>query len=103
MKQTQHKTNSLSELQNLRNELLPIFQKYGATNVRVFGSFARKEIQEDSDIDFLVNLDDNRSAFDLVHLIDELENLLKRKIDIGDEEAIHPYIKQQVLEEAVLL
>ncbi len=59
-----------------REEILRICAKYGARNVRVFGSVARGEADERSDIDFLVEMESGRSLFDLGGLQYELERLL---------------------------
>jgi len=60
---------------------LPIVSKYGARNVRIFGSLARGEAREDSDIDFLVDMEPGRSLFDLGGLLMDLQKLLAQKVD----------------------
>jgi hypothetical protein len=69
----------------------------------VFGSIVRGEDNEDSDIDFLIELEPGRSLLDHVALIQDLEDLLGRRIDVVTESALHWYIKPHVLEEAVPL
>ena len=64
-------------LQEKRQEILAIAAKHGAYNVRVFGSVARGEADESSDIDILVELEEGRSLFDLGGLLMDLENLLE--------------------------
>lgn len=94
---------TLLTLKNKKLQIERIMQKYGAKNIRVFGSVAREEDKENSDIDFIVNMDEDRSAFDLIHLIEELEGFLKRKVDIVDEEAIHWYLKKKIQNEVIVL
>jgi uncharacterized protein len=67
-------------LETRRGEILQIARRYGARNVRVFGSVARGDDHSYSDIDFLVELDSDRSLMDLSGLLIDLQNLLQRKI-----------------------
>jgi len=59
------KIPSLELLREKRSEILSICAKHGAKNVRVFGSVARGEADEQSDIDFLVDLESGRTLMDL--------------------------------------
>lgn len=86
-----------------RDEVLQLASARGARKVRVFGSVARGDAGAESDVDFLVDLDDERTLFDLGHLLLDLEELLGRKVDLVLEEALHPYIRKRVLREAVEL
>jgi hypothetical protein len=87
-------------LQTKRNDILRIAAQNGAYNVRVFGSVARGEARPDSDIDFLVNLEENRSLLDLARLLRELQTLLDCKVDVMTEAGLHPRIRPQVLKDA---
>ena len=84
-----------------REQILRLASKYGARNVRIFGSVARGEAGADSDLDLLVELEAGRSLLDHVALIQDLEDLLGRKVDVVTERALHWYIRDQVLAEAV--
>jgi uncharacterized protein len=86
-----------------REEILRIAAKYGAYNIRVFGSVARGEAKPDSDVDFLVELESKRSLFDYIALIQDLEKLLKRKVDVAEPDHLHDLIREKVLKEAVIL
>jgi len=92
-------------LADKREEILRLAEKHGASNMRVFGSVARGEAAEDSDIDFLVEWDLTRisSRGGGVGLTLELEELLGRKVDVVSEKGLHPRIKKRVLSEAVPL
>ncbi|MCI0455080.1 MAG: nucleotidyltransferase family protein [Candidatus Dadabacteria bacterium] len=90
-------------LKNKRKEILRIAASHGAQDVRLFGSLARSEGRPESDIDILVKLDSGRSLLDIVALKQDLEDLLNSKVDVVTEEAISPYIREQVLKEAVSL
>ena len=91
-------------LYDQRSQILAIAEKHGTYNVRVFGSVARGEATEDSDIDFLVdyNLEKITPWFPGGLLID-LERLLNRKVDIATVDMLKERIRDRVLHEAVLL
>jgi len=86
-----------------RSEILKIATKYGAYNLRVFGSVARGEATLDSDVDFLVELKPQSSLFDYIALMQDLAALLGRKVDIAELDNLHELIRDKVLSEAVQL
>jgi predicted nucleotidyltransferase len=90
-------------LQEKRQQIMALAEKYGAHNVRVFGSVARGEARLDSDIDFLVELDPGRSLFDLGGLLFELKSLLGVEVDVVTENGLRPRIREQIIHEAVPL
>jgi predicted nucleotidyltransferase len=92
---------TLDELrQQKRDEILRVAARYGAYNVRIFGSVARGEAGPDSDIDFLVDMEPDRSLFDVGGLLMELQDLLGQKVQVVTENGLHWYIHDQVLTEA---
>lgn len=100
----EEETVSIAEcLESRRDDILRIARKHGARNVRVFGSAARGEDAPDSDVDFLVELEPGRSLFDHVALLQELEDLLGRKVDLVEPQGLHWYIRDKVIAEAVAL
>ena len=84
-----------------RQDVPRIAGKYGARRVRVFGSVARGEADNQSDVDFLVDLDPGRSLLDLGGLQFELEALLGCPVDVVIERGLKPRISERVLREAV--
>jgi uncharacterized protein len=90
-------------LQSKREEILRIAAKHGASNVRIFGSVARGEADEQSDIDLLVDLEPKRSLLDLAGLLVDLEELLGCKVDVVPEDSLRKRIKDRVLKEAIAL
>ena len=90
-------------LKSYRSEILRIAECHGAHNVRVFGSVARGEAHPESDVDFLVDLEGNRSLLDLAKLLVELEQLLNRKVDVVTETGLRPRSRERILREAVPL
>lgn len=84
-----------------REEILKVADKYGAYNVRIFGSVARKEANENSDIDLLVDLKSNRSLWDLGGLWIELNELLKVRIEVFTASTLKEKIRENALSEAI--
>jgi uncharacterized protein len=90
-------------LKDKREAILHIAAKHGARNVRVFGSVARGEADEQSDIDFLVDMEPGRSLLDLGGLLVDLQDLLGQNVDVVTERGLKPRIRERVLHEAVAL
>lgn len=90
-------------LQTKREDILRTASKYGAYNVRIFGSVARGEADEQSDIDFLVDMEKGRSLLDLAGLSLDLEDLLGRDVDVITEKGLRERIRDRVLKDAVAL
>lgn len=86
-----------------RKEILKIAARYGAYDIRIFGSVARGDVAPDSDIDFLVNLEKGRSLFDLGGLLMDLQELIGRNVDVVTEDGLRQRIRNRVLQEAVPL
>jgi hypothetical protein len=93
--------NQLELLKRKHLEILQIAARYGAHNVRVFGSVARAQSDEQSDIDFLVEMDPGRSLFDLGGLQSELETALGRPVDVVTVKGLKARIRARVLLEAI--
>jgi len=94
---------TVSSLLQKRQEILAIAKKHGAQNVRVFGSVARGDTHNESDIDFLVELEPGRSLFDLGGLLYDLQSLLGVGVDVVTENGLRARIRERVLREAVPL
>jgi predicted nucleotidyltransferase len=90
-------------LQPKRREILEIAARHGAGQVRVFGSVARGEAREDSDIDLLVSPGPVTSAWFPAGLMLDLQELLGREVDVVSEKGLHWYIRDRILSEAVPL
>lgn len=86
-----------------RERVLETAARYGAYNVRVFGSVARGEATTSSDIDLLVSMEPGRSLMDLGGLLYDLQNLLGVEVDVVTEKGLRERIREQVLREAIPL
>ncbi len=92
------------DLENLLKEkraaILETAKRHGARNVRIFGSVARGDYDDESDLDFLVELEPGRSLLDHASLLLDLEGLLGRKVDVVSEKGIKARMRDRVLKEA---
>ena len=95
--------NIVELLKEKREEILRIAEKHGAKNVRVFGSVARGEADEKSDIDLLVEMEPGRSLLDHAALWLDLQDLMGCKVDVISENGIKARIRDRVLKEAIPL
>jgi predicted nucleotidyltransferase len=86
-----------------REQILRAASAHGARRVRVFGSHATGHATAASDIDLLVDMAPDRSLLDRIALIDELESLLGRSVDVVNEHALHAAIRDRVLASALPL
>ena len=83
-----------------RDEILSVAARHGAYNVRVFGSLVRGEAHEDSDVDLLVDMEPGRSLLDHSELLQDLQELLGRKVDVLTEGSIYWLLRRRILREA---
>ena len=88
-------------LKEKREEILKLAAKYGAHDIRIFGSTARGESDEKSDFDFLLEMEPGRSLLDLGGFQFELEALLGRPVDVVTVRGLKPRMRERVLGEAV--
>jgi predicted nucleotidyltransferase len=86
-------------LDELKTRILPVLQHHDVIHAAIFGSFARGEEGEDSDLDILVELKKGKSLLDLVALKLELEEVLRREIDVVTYNSLHPRMRERVLGE----
>lgn len=90
---------SLKSLRMKKAQILALAAKHGARNVRVFGSVAREEERPDSDIDFLVDMEPGRSLLDLGGLQMDLQDSLRRHVDVVTRRGLKRRIRPRVLQE----
>lgn len=95
--------NTMELLESKREEILRIAKEHGANNIRIFGSVARGEANEQSDIDFLVEFEPGTSLLTHSSLIVALEDLLGCKVDVAPEKTLKNRIRQRVISEALPL
>ena len=86
-----------------RDAILEIARRYGAHDIRIFGSVARGDVTESSDLDLLVRFDPDRSLFDQGGMVMDLRDLLGLKVDVVSEGALQGLFGEIVSSEAVPL
>jgi hypothetical protein len=99
----EHAPPSLREARERREAILQLARRHGARGVRIFGSVARGDAVEGSDIDFLVTMDAGRSLLDLGGLLMDLRDLLGGPVDVVTPTSLGERVRAQVLQEAVPL
>ena len=94
---------TLRTLTEQRSQILGLAEHYRAGEVRVFGSVARGEATENSDVDLLIKPRRGCSLFDLGGLLEDLQALLGCRVDLVTEDGLKPRLRERVLKEAVPL
>ncbi len=91
---------TLEQLREKREALIALADRHKAENVRVFGSVARGEENENSDVDILVHFRQGASLFDLMDLKEDTEELLGIAVDVVSDRGLSPYLANRILSEA---
>ena len=86
---------------SIKQQAAPIFEKYGVSRASLFGSVARGENTEKSDIDILVEVPENKSLFDMMDIQFALEDILKKKVDLVEYKAIKPRLRPYILKDQI--
>jgi len=94
---------TLDALRRRRDEILALAARHGARKVRVFGSLARNESREESDVDFVVEFEPGRSLLDHGELILDLQDSLGCKVDVVSEHGMRDRFRAHVGSEAIPL
>jgi uncharacterized protein len=81
------------DLYRQRETVLAIAARHGASNLRLFGSVSRGEERPDSDVDLLIDLAEDRGFDDYLAIVDELEALLGRRVDLIIERSLSPHFR----------
>jgi len=90
------------EIEKIKSKIIGILKKNKVVKAGIFGSYARGEQKKDSDIDIAVEINDkNMSLLGFIRLINILQEILKRKVDLVEYRAIKPRIKDSILNEEV--
>jgi len=90
-------------LDEVKKRLIPILVRHRIQKASIFGSLARGENLESSDIDILIELDDNASLLDFVQIKFEIEDKLEQEIDLVEFTALKAALKNNILNEQVVI
>lgn len=89
-----------NDLHSRRDELLAIAARHGARNLRLFGSVVRDEQRDDSDVDFLIDMDEDRGFGDYLALVEDLERALSRRVDLVIDRSLSVHFRPFIEAEA---
>lgn len=87
-------------IQSHRSDILALADHHGLRDVRLFGSMARDDGNDASDVDLLVTLAPGATGLALGGMLMDVQDLLHRRVDIVTEAGLHPAFRQRVLQEA---
>lgn len=90
-----------ADLEQIKKKALPILRAAGVTRSSIFGSYVRGDNRKDSDIDILVDFPKSKGLFEFVGLQQKLEEVLGKKVDLGEYSSLKPRIKDSVLSQQV--
>jgi predicted nucleotidyltransferase len=90
-----------TSIKEIEQKILPILKEHNIKKAGLFGSCVRGELKKDSDIDVLVEIEDNISLLDFVGINLEIEEALKRKVDLVEYSTIKPLLKEKIIKEQV--
>ena len=93
----------MESIQEIKEKITPILQRYGIKKAAIFGSLAKGEAKISSDVDILVEIKSDMSLLDFIGIKIELEEALKMKVDLVEYETIKPIIKEKILSEQVAI
>ena len=87
------------QIEEIKKTLIEVLRKHGVKKAALFGSIVRGEITEESDIDLLIEFEGRKSLLDLAGLKLDLQELLRRRVDVLTYKSIHPLLKERILSE----
>ena len=90
-------------IEQIKSKTLPVLKQAGVLRSSIFGSAARGEADENSDIDILVELPKQASLLDLVGLKQDLEQVLGKKVDVVEFISIKPALRENILNNQVAI
>jgi predicted nucleotidyltransferase len=90
-------------VRQIKQAVVPILRRYGVSKAALFGSIVKNRMRPDSDIDMLVQIDQDISLLDFVGLKIELEEALNRNVDLVEYDTIKPLIREHILKEQEMI
>lgn len=89
------------QIERIAKVVVPILKRNGVVRAGIFGSYVRGEQRKGSDVDLLIKQRGKKGLLDLINLQFQLEEKLRKRVDLLDYSAINRYIKDQILKEEV--
>lgn len=95
--------NKIYTIEEIKTIVTPIAEKYSFKEVYLFGSYARGEATEKSDIDLVINFSESITLFTYAEIIEELETLFGKKVDVVSHSSAGPRLLYQIIDEEILM
>jgi len=92
-----------NQIEEVKDKIVKVLKKHGVKRGGLFGSLVRGEMKEDSDIDILIEIENDISLLDFVGIKLEIEEGLGRKVDMVEYCTIKPSIRDRILKEQVVI
>lgn len=92
-----------SQIDQFKKTLIGVLKRHDVKKAALFGSVVRGEATEESDIDLLVEFEGRKSLLDLAGLQLELQEALRKKVDVLTYKSLHPLLKERILGEQVVI
>jgi len=89
------------KIQEIKKKIIPVLKKNKVKRAGIFGSYARGKEKKNSDIDILIEIDENISLLGFIRLKNLIQKRLKKQVDLVEYKSIRPFIKKQALKEEV--
>jgi predicted nucleotidyltransferase len=94
---------TLDELRAHRDEIIALADRYGAYNIRVFGSVARGDATPDSDVDLLVSFREHTSLYEMSGLLQDLKELIGRDVSLVSEGGLRERFRKRIQDDITTL
>jgi predicted nucleotidyltransferase len=94
---------NIVNIEEIKSKIVPILKQHGIKKAAIFGSFVKGEVKSSSDVDVLVEIQNDMSLLDFVGMKLELEAAINRKVDLVEYETIKPLMREKILSEQVAI
>lgn len=91
----------LEQLKKFKSQIIELAEANKALNIRVFGSVSREQANEDSDIDFVIDVGEGQNLIDFIKLKQELEDLLGHEVDLAPSTGLREGMRESILKDAI--
>ena len=93
----------MQEIEQYQQLIIPVLKRYLIKRAAIFGSLAKGVLSADSDIDLLIEPGKNFTMFKMLQLENEIAELVNRKVDLVEYNALKPSIRNEVLQSAIVI
>jgi len=87
------------QIDEIKKTLIDVLREHEVKKAALFGSIVRGEVTEESDIDLLIEFEGRKSLLDLAGLKLDLQELLRRRVDVLTYKSLHPLLRERILSE----